>query len=62
MEMGRPSGKNGLAQMGTRYISVRPENWQEENWATEDQMSRLVQESSTTVVKSSQKPDGIEKL
>jgi len=60
VEMGRPSGKNGLAQMGTCYISVRPKNWQEENWATEDQMSRHVQESSRTMVKSSQKPDRIE--
>jgi len=62
VEIGRPSGKNGLAQMGTRYVSVRPKYWQEENWVIEDQMRRHVQESNRTVVKSSQKPDRIEYL
>jgi hypothetical protein len=35
VEMGRPCGKNGLAQMGTRYGSVGRKNRQK-NWATED--------------------------
>ena len=38
VEMGKTSGKNGAAQMGTSYISVGCKNRQKENWATEDLM------------------------
>jgi hypothetical protein len=35
VKMRRPRGRNGVAQMGTRYVSVGRKNRQK-NWATED--------------------------
>jgi hypothetical protein len=61
VEMGRPCGKNGPAQMGTHYINVGRKNRQKENWVTEDLMGRHVKESSRrTMVMNSQKPERLE--
>jgi hypothetical protein len=38
VEMGRPCGRNGPAQMGTGYINVGRKNRQKENGATADKM------------------------
>jgi hypothetical protein len=46
VEVGRPGGKTGPAQMGTCYINVGRKDRQKENEATEDLMGRHVQESS----------------
>jgi hypothetical protein len=43
MEMGRPCGKNGPAQIGTRYISVGRKDRQKEKEETEDPVGRHIQ-------------------
>jgi hypothetical protein len=55
VEMGRTCGKNVPAQIGIGNNSVGRKNRQEENWATGNQMSRHVQESSRRTVVTSRR-------
>ena len=55
VEIRRPCGKKGPAQIGTCYINVERKNRQKDCWATEGPMAGHKERRRKTVVNSSQK-------